>query len=178
MKRSIGAVLCIAVAMLFMTGCAGQGPQKPLPDFSPQHIDTNMYRSAYDNVLIIVDGSSSMEEKFQGNEKFDIAREVVSRLNQVLPEMGQNMGLRTFGHSPFVSKKVTVMQYGMEKYTTEGLAGGLAKLSSSGGTSPLFRALEAAALDFEGVAGSKAVIIVSDGKDMPAKTMAAAEALK
>jgi OOP family OmpA-OmpF porin len=177
MKRFFGVSFFVAAAMTFMVGCAGQGPKQPLPDFSPQQFDTGMYQLAYDNVLIILDGSSSMEEFYNGNEKFDIAREVVARMNQTLPEMGQKAGLRTFGHNPSITKKPTVMQYGMEAYTTEGLAQGLAKLSNSGGTSPLFMALDAAVGDLEGISGSTAVLIVTDGKDMPSKTANAAQAL-
>ena len=178
MKRLIGISFFVAAAMMIMTGCAGHAPRQPLPEFSPQHFDTDMYGSAYDNVLFIVDGSSSMEERSRGNKKFDIAREVVSRMNQTLPEMGQTAGLRTFGHHPSVSKKSTAMQYGMEGYTTKGLAQGIGQLNKPGGTSPLFRALDAAADDLEGVSGRTALIIVSDGKDMPSKTADAARALK
>ncbi|SLM31101.1 OmpA2 [Desulfamplus magnetovallimortis] len=178
MKRFIGAVFFITTVAMVMVGCAGQGPKQPLPEFSPQQFDMSMYRSAYDNVLIILDGSSSMKEQCNGNEKFEVAMEVVARMNQTLPEMGQTAGLRTFGHHPSITKKPTVMQYGMEAYTTKGLADGLSKLGAPGGTSPLCMALKAAAGDLEGLSGSTAVVIVSDGKDMPGKTVDAAKALK
>lgn len=178
MKRIVGISLFIAAAMMVMVGCAGHAPKQPLPDFSPQHFDTDMYTLTYDNVLFILDGSSSMEEKCKGHEKIDIAREVMTRLNQTMPEMGQKVGLRTFGHNSSVSTEATVMQYGMEEYSTEGLAQGVAKLNATGGNSFLFKALKEAENDLGGLSGQTAVVIVSDGKDMPPKTADAAQALK
>jgi OOP family OmpA-OmpF porin len=178
MKHLISKGLFIAVAMVFMVGCAAQGPQKPFSEFAPQQIDSSQYTLKHDNFLVILDGSSSMEEMFNENQKFDIAKEFVGRMNQALPEMGQVGGLRSFGHKPSVSGDPTMMLYGMEAYTTQGFASGLAKLSGSGGNSPLYRALGAALGDIEGQSGKTALLIVSDGKKMSPKTAATAQALK
>ncbi|MBF0203077.1 MAG: OmpA family protein [Desulfamplus sp.] len=178
MKSVISKGLFVAVAMVFMVGCAAQGPKKPFSDFAPQSLDASQYTLKHDNFLVILDGSSSMEEMFNDNQKFDIAKEFVGRMNQTLPEMGQVGGLRSFGHKPSVSADPTMMLYGMEAYTSQGFASGLTKLVGSGGNSPLYKALEAAIGDIDGKAGTTALVIVSDGKKMSPKTAGAVQALK
>ncbi|MGD9731332.1 MAG: OmpA family protein [Desulfamplus sp.] len=178
MKNFISKTLFIALAMAFMVGCAMQGPTKPFVEFTPNSIDGSQYSLKHENFLVILDGSSSMEEMFDGNRKFDIAKEFVGRMNQTLPEMGQIGGLRTFGHKPSISPDPTKMIYGMEAYSTQGFAAGLANLSGSGGNSPLYRALAAAIGDLEGKSGTTGLVIVSDFKDLSPKTVPAAQALK
>lgn len=178
MKHLISKGLFVAVAMVFMVSCAAQRPQKPFSDFAPQPLDASQYTLKHDNFLVILDGSSSMEEMFNGNQKFDIAREFVGRMNQTLPEMGQIGGLRSFGHKPSVSADPTMMLYGMEAYTTQGFAQGLARLTGTGGNSPLYKALGAAVGDIDGKSGTTALVIVSDGEKLSSKTTASAQALK
>ncbi|MBF0234247.1 MAG: OmpA family protein [Desulfamplus sp.] len=178
MRNFISKSLFVAVAMVFMFGCAAQGTKKPFSDFASQPIDASQYALKHDNFLVILDGSSSMEEMYNDNQKFDIAKEFVGRMNQTLPEMGQVGGLRSFGHKPSVSANPTMMLYGMDAYTNQGFAAGLAKLSGSGGNSPLYKALEAAVGDIDGKSGTTAVVIVSDGKKMSPKTTVTAQAIK
>ncbi|MBF0302267.1 MAG: OmpA family protein [Desulfamplus sp.] len=178
MKNFISKSLFIAVAMVFMVGCAAQGPKKPFVAFAPNALDGSQYSLKHDNFLVILDGSSSMEEMFDGNPKFDIAKEFVGRMNQTLPELGQIGGLRSFGHKPSVSPEQTKMLYGMEVYSTQVFAAGLAKLSGAGGNSPLYRALAASIGDIDGKSGTTALVIVSDFKDLSPKTAVTAQALK
>jgi len=170
------------IAALFLFGCAGRQPAETIPGFTPAQINSDKYISAVDNFLIILDASSSMDDAFNGNKKFTAAREIVSRMNQTLPELGQNSGLRSFGHSPAVSDKLTVLFYGMEKYSTTGLNEKLNLISAPGGTSAGYAALTAAGQDLMGVSGKTAVIIISDGQksvDLElAETMKTAQALK
>lgn len=178
MKNLISRSLFIAVAMVFMVGCAAKGPQKPFAEFAPKSLNASQYTLKHDNFLVIIDSSSSMEEKFDGNQKFDIAREFAGRMNQTLPEMGQIGGLRSFGHKPSISPDPTMMLYGMEAYSTAGFAAGLAKLGGTGGNSPLYRSLKAALGDIDGKSGTTALVIVSDAKDLSPKTTVTAKALK
>ena len=176
MKRS---TLIGIVCMAFLLGsCTAKGPVKPFPEFQPQPLDKAGYSSKVDNFLVILDASSSMGEFYNGQEKFTIANEFISRMNQILPEMGQNAGLRSFGHDPDLSKKLTMLAYGMEEYATANLAAGLDFISVPGGTSPLYKALSAAKEDLSGVSTKIAIIIVSDGKKLSSKTVETARALK
>ena len=167
---------------LFMVGCAVRQPVQPIPDFTPTMFNSNDYVSSQDNFLIILDASSSMNDMYKGNKKFVTARELVKRLSQTLPELDQNAGLRSFGHNPQVSDKLTVLFYGMEKYTQKGLNEKLGLVSNAGGTSPMHTALTAAGDDLKTFSGKTAVVIISDGQEaMGLKspiTLNAAQALK
>ncbi|ACN13490.1 OmpA1 [Desulforapulum autotrophicum HRM2] len=170
------------ITALFIVGCAVQQPVQPIPDFSPTTFNSNDYVSALDNFLIILDASSSMDDRYNGNKKFVTAREIVKHLSQTLPELGQNAGLRSFGHSPKVSDKLTVLFYGMEEYTQKGLNEKSGLVSRAGGTSPMHTALTAAREDLKTFSGKTAVVIISDGQEaMGLKlpiTLEAAQALK
>ncbi len=170
------------IAVMFSFGCAVRQPVQPIPDFTPTIFNSNDYVSSVDNFLIILDASSSMDNIYNGNKKFVIAREIVKRMGQTLPELDQNAGLRSFGHSQKVSNKSTVLFYGMEKYTQRGLNEKLDLITAAGGTSPMYRALTAAGQDLNGFSGKTAVIIISDGQpemnlESPI-TLKAAQALK
>ncbi len=167
---------------MFSFGCAVRQPIQPIPDFTSTIFNSNDYVSSVDNFLIILDASSSMDDMYNGNKKFIVAREIVKRMGQTLPELDQNAGLRSFGHSQKVSNKSTVLFYGMEKYTQRGLNEKLDLITAAGGTSPMYKALTAAGQDLNGFSGKTAVIIISDGQpemnlESPI-TLKAAQALK
>lgn len=181
MRVSILRYAGVLFLLLLMTGCVARGPAKSTQPFQPVKIDAERYESKVDAFLVIFDGSSSMGERSGGMEKFATATEFVKRMNQTLPELGQTAGFRSFGHDKSVSKWNTELFSGMEDYSTAGLAGGLDKVHTTGGTSPIHKALEEAGSDFEGISGEKAVIIVSDGEEpymMHDNALAQAQALK
>lgn len=176
-KKILAKSLLSVVAFLFLFGCATKEPMKA-PSFSPTTFDTNMYDSKVDNFIVVFDASSSMRHDYNGTSKFDIAKSLANRLNLTLPEMGQTAGLRSFGHDPAVSKQLTELLYGMEKYSTANATGTLKSITKPGGWSPLGTALNAVGLDLEGLPGvHNAVIIISDGMDMEPK-IAQVQALK
>ena len=168
-------IVCMALSL---AACAGRPPVKPLPAFQPKTFDTAGYKSRVNNFLIILEASSSMGEPCKGQTKFTVAREFVDRMNQTVPELGQNAGLRSFGHDDTVSEMLTTLAYGMAPYSTTGLAAGLDKVTVPGGTSPLYKALYAAEKDLDQVPTKTALIVVSDGKDMAKKTADYATMLK
>ncbi len=161
-KKWVIQGLLSLLALVFLFGCAAKEPVD-FGAFTPAQFDLDRVESKVDNFLVIMDASSSMRH----DNKFATAKTVVDRLNMTIPEMGQTAGLRTFGHDPSVCTNKTRLFYGMDPYTTAGMAEGLAGVSKPGGTSPLDKALAAAQTDLEGLGGvHNAVIIVSDGEDM------------
>ncbi len=177
MKFFSKMVLLLA-AFLFLFGCAAQ-QMNNIPPFQATKFDGSLYASKVDNFMIVFDASSSMNQKYNGTQKFDIAQALVQRMNQTIPELGQTAGLRSFGHSPAVSGKPTELFYGMEKFSSNNLAGNFKKVKEAGGTSPLFSALSATGTDLKGLSGKmNAVIIISDGLENSGDAIAAAKALK
>lgn len=172
-KRWVVQSFLSVLALAFLFGCAAKEPVD-FGTFTPAQFDLEKVESSVDNFQVIMDSSSSMRH----DNKFDIAKTVVERLNMTIPELGQTAGLRTFGHAPAVSENNTELFYGMESYATAAMADGLAGVTEPGGTSRLDLALAAAQTDLEALSGTKnAVIIVSDGKDMT-NVQAQAQTLK
>lgn len=170
--------LVLVIAFSFLAGCSLFEKQvKPIPTFSAEQYNSDMYSSKVDNFLIIFDASSSMDEEYYGISKFKIAQELVLRLNETVPELGQVAGVRSFGHDPGVSKKNTQLFYGMEKYNSDNLKDNFGKISRPGGTSPLNKAFGAAGTDLKDLSGETAVIIISDGLDLPGDPLASAKVL-
>ncbi len=170
--RLLSKSLFVIFAILFSFGCATK--QAPLPPFEAVQFDSGQYASKVDNFLILFDASGSLAM----DGTFETAREVVIRMNQTIPELGQTAGLRSFGHDPSISKKETELFYGMEKYNTAALGNQFAKISKAGGFSPINAGLDAAGQDLKGLPGQNAVVIVSDGKDLPRDVLDAAKRLK
>lgn len=177
MKKNAVLALCIGMIATLMFGCAGQQVMSPHA-FSPQKVQASAYELRAPNYLVIMDASSSMGEWYDGHRKFDLAKGVVDRMNQTLPDLAMTGGLRTFGHGYCISKEETVLLSGMGPHSQKALADGLEKAVCAGGNSPLATALTAALDDLKPTQGSVAVIVVSDGKDMASTTVQAAEALK
>ncbi|MDZ7667482.1 MAG: OmpA family protein [Desulfotignum sp.] len=173
----------ILVIAFVLSGCYAQKEVQTLPAFTLTPFSADEYESSIDNFVIVLDASSSMGKPYMENKKFDMATQIVSRINQTLPELGQNGALRSFGHSPAISDKNTVLFYGMEEYSTNALGENLKKISEAGGTSAMHRAITASGQEeLNAVSGNTAVIIISDGQpenslESPI-TLKAAQALK
>ncbi|MCF8075302.1 MAG: OmpA family protein [Desulfotignum sp.] len=181
-KIQLFTALALAIAFV-LSGCYAQKEVQTLPAFTLTPFSADEYVSSIDNFVIILDASSSMDKPYMENKKFDMATQIVSRINRTLPELGQNGALRSFGHSPAVSDKNTVLFYGMEEYATFALGENLKKISEPGGTSALHTALTASGQEeLASVYGKTAVIIISDGQPEASLespiTLKAAQALK
>jgi len=176
-KKFVFKSLMSVIALFFLFGCA-EKEHVPIPSFTANQFDANIYAPKVDNFLIVFDASISMKNVTKEEVKLDIAKAIVDRLNQTIPEMGQTAGVRSFGHAPEVSKAYTNLLYGMEKYSTQDLGNQL-NVTKAGGLSKLNAALDAASMDFEGQSGAQnAVIIISDGLDMGNEALVSAQSLK
>ena len=177
MMRNVWRPLIVAaLAAVFVSACATPGAAPPPIDI--QSIPNGKYQQKADHLYFILDASSSMNEAYNGQNKFETARSVIGNFNKTMPGVKTKVALRSFGHDSKVSNKLSALMAESEPYSPEALKAGLGKVSKAGGTSPLERALEGAGKDFEGVNAPIALVIVSDGKDMGKTTLTAANALK
>ena len=186
MNRSIPFVGLVLSVMLVMAGCST--PQ-PMTSFTPQDFDAQMrsgkYEPKVDNFIVVFDASSSMNESYEGSvhaghSKFDVAKDLVHRMNVTMPALPIQGGMTAFGLDPNVSKNPTTVVYGPTGYTQAGLEEGLSAISMPGGTTPLGLGLTSAGEMLKDARGDVAVILFSDGKENTTTTPAieAAEALK
>ncbi|MBE9543257.1 MAG: OmpA family protein [Proteobacteria bacterium] len=174
-KYYLRAVFLVMISTLLFS-CAAPQVQTTQPLFSPDTLKVDQYEPKVDNFMVILDKSSSMSEKYNGQKRLTIAKDFLSAMNQTLPEMKFNCALRTFGTSGF--GKPTALFYGPTEYSSKGFQGALNAAQRAIGTSPLGAAINAAGGDLKKSEGPIAVIIVSDGEDMDATPITAAKNMK
>jgi OOP family OmpA-OmpF porin len=174
-KYYLRAVFLVMISTLLFS-CAAPQVQTTQPLFSPDTLKVDQYEPKVDNFMVILDKSSSMSEKYNGQKRLTIAKDFLSAMNQTLPEMKFNCALRTFGTSGF--GKPTALFYGPTEYSSKGFQGALNAAQRAIGRSPLGAAINAAGGDLKKSEGQIAVIIVSDGEDMDATPITAAKNMK
>ncbi len=161
---SLKTVLSIA-AGLFLIGCVTAKP-KPVSTFNALDLNPMLtggdYAQKVDNFIVILDKSGSMGELYKGEKKLDYAKDMVSRMNQTIPDIKATGALRVFGRLAVFSENFTELMWGPVAYSKAGLDEGLNKVGWARGDSPLNIALDAAGRDFKSAEGDIAVIIFSD----------------
>jgi hypothetical protein len=108
--------------------------------------------------MIILDTSSSMGDRIDGDLKIDIAKDVILDLLDNLPESAL-VGFRTFGscgRSRLIAP-IATLERDLLKAEVQGL--------EPGGATPIALALELAKGDFEAVPDPKLILLVSDGME-------------
>ena len=177
MKRSMSLAIALFVTAGLVGACATA--YQPVPSFTPPAVDAGGHSLKTDNVVFILDTSSSMAEGYQQWKKFDVASALVANMGKALPEnRGIISGLLTFGHEPAFSTKSTQMIDGMGPFNRAAFEKALASIPKAGGTSRLDKAIAMAGEDLAGLNGNSALIIVTDGKDMGTGPAAAAAKVK
>jgi len=176
MKRNIRFALIFLLAGAVIFGCATAPP--PLAPFSAVDLNAKVRSGQLQQktaaFLVILDASGSMA---QGG-KLEIAKNFVNRLNQTIPNIPLQAGMRRVAgtNSPFVPS--THLIYGMTDYSKDGLDGALKSIDGGKGETPLAAGIKAAINDLEAIDGNMAVIVVSDGNETDSDPVASAEALK
>ena len=175
MRKYYLKALFFMIGSMMVIGCAT--PKAPKV-FQPVKFQTDLYLPKVNNFIVILDASKSMDFTYGRTSKFKLARDTVSRMNQTIPELKFTCGLRTFGHSPYVSRMKTQLFYGIAGYSTAGFGKGLQKVTDAGGHSPLYLAIQAANKDLQSLQGKSALIILSDGDKDDLDHAAALKAVK
>ncbi len=175
MRRAVSyCVMIFAVAVL--TQACASSHQTLM--FEPGSIDTGKYVLKVDQFVVIADGSLSMADRWHGQRKLGISEDLLLSLNQTIPSLGYEGGLRTFGRGLCKSEGQTVSIIELADYIGSTFGDGVARYRCANGTSPLDLALDATGADMGDRRVPSAVVIISDGLDMGKKAVAAAEALK
>ncbi len=168
----------ILVFMMLTGGCATQQNLQQTAKFQAEPLAKAMWQMKTENLVFVLDASSSMSESYNGVEKFTIGRDVIAHFNQTMPDLPFKTALRSFGHSEAFSDKSTVLTYGLSDYSRTGIADALAKIIPAGGPSPMEKSLRAVADDLKTAQGKIAMVLISDGKDMDKGPLEAARELK
>lgn len=178
MRRELKKSLVCVFAFGIIAGCAAQKQvvsQQPCPPYAPSAV----YEQKTDNFLVILDTSETMADLHNKQVKLQIAKSTIERMNQSIPAIKLNAGLRTYGRGyRLFSIFQTDLIYGIKPYTKDELSCALGKADMAMGNSPMAKALRKACDDIHQLAGTTAVILVSDGKPTDQDVLQAAENMK
>lgn len=161
----------ILIIGVFLTSCATKYSQTQT-DYScigedlNQKVKSGELVKKVDNLLIVLDASSTMADKTKKGwsnkqRKFPVAKELILCMNTTIPDIEINAGLRAFG--PYYSRKGLL--YGMTNYTKADLNSTVYSINSTGGITPIANSIHSARMDLEETTGKVAVILFSDGKN-------------
>jgi OOP family OmpA-OmpF porin len=175
MKRFASYAVLIFATAMFAQACASSHHRL---GFEPGSIKTDTYVRKVDQFVVIADGSMSMADRSHGQRKLGISEDFLVSLNQTIPDLGYDGGLRTFGRGLCKSMGKTVSIIEVGNYLSSSFGDGVARFNCANGTSPLNLALDATGADLFNRDVKTAIVIVSDGLDMNKKEIAAAEALR
>jgi hypothetical protein len=110
------------------------------------------------DLLIILDSSSSMGDRFEDSIKIEVAREVLKEFVKDLPD-GMRVGLRVFGGC-----ERSRLVRPIEPFTQAALQAQIQSIEP-GGATPIAYTLEQAKGDFADAPGTKLILLVSDGME-------------
>ena len=137
MKKNYLIPLFIVMISILLIGCAGD-KVKPTPlTFQPYKFQANQYEAKVDNFMVILDTSSSMAYRYQGQTKDTIAKNFLMAINETLPELKYSGALRVFGHDAYLPDRSTMLLYDVKSYSTSGFGSAINGVKGPGGDTSL-----------------------------------------
>jgi OOP family OmpA-OmpF porin len=140
-------------------------------------VQTHGYVQKVENFMVILDTSLSMQKKYEGKKKSQLAREAVSLLNRTIPDIKLTGALRTFVQPDSSFKEKTELVYGLTRYSSVSFQEALEAVWFYGG-SPVSTAIDVANEDFGSASGRIALIIFSDAKGLDNAPVVSAKKMK
>jgi OmpA-OmpF porin, OOP family len=142
-----------------LIGCAST-TYNPTP-FTPANMDASAYNPKVDAFVVVMDASSSMNYSDEGRKKFHSAKDVVSHMNQTIPELNYKSALVGFGSNSCLNWESNRVVSGPATHRTADFSNGLNMLECAGGVSPMEDGVYAGGSTVQG-SGQIALILVSD----------------
>ena len=187
MRKKWLMLIIAAVALVGLSGCATVIKPIPAQDLNPK-VKSGALVQKTNNFEVIMDTSASMDEAYKWNHfaytspmqttVLEYEQHLVRLFNDTIPNMKLTAGLRDFaGRRMFSRPFDTKLWYGMSPWAKADLEKSIYAVNTGGVESPLDLALDAATMDLKPLAGKSAVIVFSDGLEMP-KAVASAQAMK
>ena len=187
MRKKWFVLAIAAVVLLGLGGCATVIKPVPAQDLNPK-VKSGALVQKTNNFEMILDTSASMDEPFQWSHYaytspmkttvLEYEQHLARLFNDTIPNLKLTAGLRDFAGQRWLSRNYdTKLWYGMAPYGKEELGKAIYAVNTAGVESPLDKALDAATLDLKPLAGKSAVIVFTDGLEMP-KAVASAQAMK
>lgn len=165
-SRLLKALLLLLLGLALVSCAAG----KPWTCTKPVDLNPKVKAGMYPKVEafeVVLDASDSMGEYLNSYQrKISVAKDLVSLMNQTLPDIKLQAALRTYGQADFPVWSDTKLLYGVKPWVKPEFEDSF-KCVLPGAESPLASALDGATEDLKPVKGRIALIIFSDGKEIP-----------
>ena len=184
MGRKQLSFICLTLLILLLTGCLQNRNMDTLPPLSnAQELQIGEYIPKVDSFIIILDSSSSMGAIYRGNfvgsySKFIVAKDIINRMNNTMPDMGIIGALQRFGYGFMEKAEPTEAVYGPTTYSKSELEQALNSIKTPGGHSPAGLAIGATSNIVGATEGETAVIVISDGEKLQDDPLMKVKALK
>jgi len=196
MNNKIVMLMAFVIGLALVTGCATM-PPAPAKDLNPMLRSGERVQKT-NNFEVIMDSSASMESphgwvqtcvsdqtpgtaqaaRVMQTNKRDYEVFLVQLFNDTIPDLKLTAGLRDFAGEHWMGKDLdTKLWYGMAPWMKQDFGKAVSSIKTYGVESPLEKALDAATVDLKPLSGKSAVIVFSDGLDMP-KAPASAQTMK
>jgi OmpA-OmpF porin, OOP family len=197
MVKKLFPLLAFVLSLAVLAGCASVIPASPPEDLNPK-LRSGALVQKTNNFEIILDTSASMvgvhdwtnvckADQTPGtaaspvtmrSTKLEYEQHLAQLFNDTIPNLKLTAGLRDFAGRRWLTRDYdTKLWYGMAPWVKADLEKSIFAVNTYGVESPLDKALDAATMDLKPLAGKSAVIIFSDGLDMP-QAVASAKAMK
>jgi OOP family OmpA-OmpF porin len=165
-KRLRIAVLGLAL-LGTLTACASR--QTTHRDgYQPVLADPAVSSRKIDTVIVVLDTASSMERTYQNRLEVERGLEIVSRLNQTIPQLDYRAGLVAFSSGSCLGCEDAELIHGPAPYDRGEVEQALARYSASGSvrrTGGGIGGLQASQIIRQGDLGRVALIVVSDSEN-------------
>jgi OOP family OmpA-OmpF porin len=153
-----------------MAGCANQ-KAPPLEAFQPVPVNPSTHFKKFDTFVVVLDTASSTEGPYQRRLEADRTREIVSRINRTIPDVGYRSALVAFTSGSCTSCEDAVLLYGPALYNRDEFEAGLAAYSKEEAgeinrVSPTNGSMPAARAILQGNPGRVALILVTDSENI------------
>ncbi|HET6488375.1 MAG TPA: OmpA family protein [Syntrophales bacterium] len=159
--------LLLLLLGLTLVGCAAG---RPWTCTKPMDLNAKVKAGMVQKVEafeVILDASQTMNEYVNSYQrKIMIARDRVSLMNQTIPDIKLQAALRTYGEADFPVWVETQRIYGVSPWVKPDFEDSF-RWVAPGAESPLALALDGAAEDMKQMKGRLALIVFTDGKEIP-----------
>jgi len=131
-----------------------------------------------DNFEVVLDGSMSMAEEVNGVSKLDMAKGVLSKIADTIPEFKLIGAARLCGNNSCPASQESRMIYGPEYFTSKGFDDAINSVKRASGGTPMSMSIDAVKGDIAPLSGKSALIVVSDGVRIKQDAVGAVKRLK
>jgi OOP family OmpA-OmpF porin len=172
-SRLLKALLLLLLG-LALVGCAAGRPwtcTKPV-DMNPK-VKAGLVQKV-DSFEVILDASDTMGEYITWHQrKISVAKDLVSLMNQTIPDIKLQAAIRTFGEADFPVWIETQRIYGVSQWVKPDFEDSF-RWVVPGTESPLALALDGAAEDMKQMKDRIALIVFTDGKEISSQAVLSA----